>query len=223
MQVIENPCTLIGMENTHSGEVDGVTLKVLPHVRTSMAWFKLCVLAVRCPLKVSFSWPMSGIIFWKLDSTSPSLSHTAYTYMYVFYVWYIAYHSPHLQSRSTWQFHWFQCVEWCLLIGRKLNVIIDTICNTVWREIFVGQHFRGFRRFASDRENFNCEILWSSCFVLCDRRTANNFFAKSLPAANPRKFCPAKISRHTVVISLPGGWLFYTLTPICKTTPQGGI
>ena len=49
--------------------------------------------------------------------------------------------------------------------------------TTVWQEIFAGQNFRGFCRFASDRENF---------------------FAKSLPAANQRKICPAKISHHIV-------------------------
>ena len=34
--------------------------------------------------------------------------------------------------------------------------------------------------------------------VSIHRRTAKIFFAKCLPTANPRKFCPAKISRHTV-------------------------
>ena len=34
------------------------------------------------------------------------------------------------------------------------------------------------------------------------------FFAKSLPAANPRKFCPAKISRHTDSMSFHFDFFF---------------
>ena len=46
---------------------------------------------------------------------------------------------------------------------RGRNLLLGSIRasrrNTVWGEIFAAQNFRGFRGFASDRENFNREIL----------------------------------------------------------------
>ena len=56
-------------------------------------------------------------------------------------------------SSRTSLFLWGTNVD-CIPALTHINFIY-----TVWREIFAGQNFRGFRGFTSDRKNFNHKIL----------------------------------------------------------------
>ena len=61
----------------------------------------------------------------------------------------------HVTAWAAWD------IRCCSMNFLYVNHIIARSYNehTVWRDIFKGQNFHGFHGFASDRENFNREIL----------------------------------------------------------------